>query len=187
LSVADGQIGNAATFNAAFASKNTDNTLTGVLELDNGSSGATVANTQQAINDNIADIASLDGRVTQNESDIATLQGEISTISTGFVFEAAQDVEEASTIALNASNRFQAVPVSGDGGAVTAANAPFTPNPPDGTVLLLIGGANAVTVPYADTDGGCLLNGDWTGTTGMTLQLIYSSSASRYYEITRNQ
>jgi len=158
-----------------------------VLELDNGSSGAVVANTQQAINENITDIAALDVRVTQNESDISTLQSEVAAINSGFLFEAAQDVVDASTITVNTSNKFQALPVSGNGGDVTTANSPFVPSPPDGTTLLLIGGANSVTVPYADIAGGCLLNGDWTGTTGMTLQLIYSSSASRYYEITRNQ
>lgn len=186
MSVSDGQIGNAATFNAAFASKTANNSLSGIQELANSGS-ATITDTQQAINDNITDIAALDVRVTQNESDIATLQSDVASINAGYVFEAAQDVVDTSTITINASNKFQAVPVNGDGGAVTTANAPFASNPPDGTVLLLIGGANSVTVPYADVAGGCLLNGDWSGTTGMTLQLIYSSSAGRYYEIGRNQ
>lgn len=79
------------------------------------------------------------------------------------------------------------MPVSGDGGSATTANAPFSTAPPDGTVLTIIGGANAVTIPYADVAGGCLLNGNWKGDTGMVLTLLYSSSATRYYELSRNQ
>ena len=79
------------------------------------------------------------------------------------------------------------MPVSGDAGAATTANAPFNIAPPDGTVLTIIGGANAVTIPYADVAGGCLLNGNWTGDTGMVLTLLYSSSALRFYELSRNQ
>jgi len=186
LSVSDGQIGNAATFNAAFASKTANNSLSGIQELANAGS-ATITNTQQTINDNIADIAALDARVAQNESDISTLQSDVAAINAGYVFEAAQDVVDTSTITINALNKFQAVPVSGDAGAATTANAPFNITPPDGAVLTIIGGANAVTIPYADVTGGCLLNGNWTGDTGMVLTLLYSSSALRFYELSRNQ
>lgn len=187
MSVSNGQIGNAATFNAAFASKTANNSLAGELELANAGSGATVTNAQQAINDNITDITALDVRVTANESDIVDLQNDVTAINAGYVFEAAQSVIDTSTIAIDATNKFQAVPVSGDGGAATTANSAFSLTPQDGTSLIIIGGANAVTIPYADVAGGCLLNGDWTGTTAMTLTLLYSATANRYYEIGRNQ
>ena len=186
MSVSDGQIGNAATFNAAFASKTANNSLSGVQELANGGS-ATITDAQLTINTNITDIAALDVRVTQNESDISTLQSDVAAINAGYVFEAAQSVVDTSTIAIDSTNKFQAIPVSGSGGAATTATSPFDLTPPDGTVLTVIGGANAVTIPYSDTAGGCLLNGNWVGDTGMVLTLLYSSSALRFYELSRNQ
>jgi hypothetical protein len=57
MSVVDGQPVNAATFNSALASKSADNTFNGVQTLNNGGSGAAVANVQQAINDLGGDIS----------------------------------------------------------------------------------------------------------------------------------
>jgi len=54
MSVIDGQLANAATFNAAFGSKQADNTFTGKQTLARAGSGATVLDEQQAINDLIA-------------------------------------------------------------------------------------------------------------------------------------
>ena len=54
MSVVDGQNANASTFNSAFASKSSDNTLTGKQTLSRPGSGATVIDEQQAINDLIA-------------------------------------------------------------------------------------------------------------------------------------
>jgi hypothetical protein len=54
VSVINGQKADAATFNAAFASKQDDNTMFGVQTLSEAGSGATVSNVQQAINDVIA-------------------------------------------------------------------------------------------------------------------------------------
>ena len=54
MSVINGQKADAATFNAAFASKQDDNTMFGVQTLSEAGSGATVSNVQQAINDVIA-------------------------------------------------------------------------------------------------------------------------------------
>ena len=51
MSVVDGQIANAATFNSAFGSKQADNTFQGQQTLAHPSSGATVTDVQQAIND----------------------------------------------------------------------------------------------------------------------------------------
>jgi hypothetical protein len=54
MSVVNGQNADAATFNAAFASKSADNTLTGKQTLSRPGSGASIVDTQQAINDVIA-------------------------------------------------------------------------------------------------------------------------------------
>lgn len=51
MSVTDGQNADAATFNAAFASKSADNTLTGKQTLNRTGSGASITDVQQAIND----------------------------------------------------------------------------------------------------------------------------------------
>lgn len=54
MSVIDGQNADAATFNAAFASKSDDNTMQGKQTLNRTGSGAQVVDVQQAINDVIA-------------------------------------------------------------------------------------------------------------------------------------
>ena len=51
MSVIDGQNADAATFNAAFASKSSDNTLTGKQILNRSGSGSAITDVQQAIND----------------------------------------------------------------------------------------------------------------------------------------
>ncbi len=56
MSVSDGQPGNETVFNNAFISRIADTTVIAIIELANGSSGATVTNVQSAINTNITDI-----------------------------------------------------------------------------------------------------------------------------------
>lgn len=53
MSIQDGQAASADNFNAAFASKSSDNTLTGKLTLNRTGSGSQVTDAQQAINDRI--------------------------------------------------------------------------------------------------------------------------------------
>lgn len=71
MSVINGQIADQNTFNAAFASKQSDNTLTGQQTLARPSSGATVTDVQQAINDNIADILAAQADIDAHEADLA--------------------------------------------------------------------------------------------------------------------
>jgi hypothetical protein len=71
MSVVDGQTANATTFNNAFASKSSNNTLTGVQSLSNGGSPA-IPDLQQAVNDNTDEIAlKLDSADFQTEFDTA--------------------------------------------------------------------------------------------------------------------
>jgi hypothetical protein len=71
VSVVDGQIANAATFNSAFGSKQADNTFQGQQTLARPSSGATVTDVQQAINDNISDIAAAQLDIDNHVADLA--------------------------------------------------------------------------------------------------------------------
>ncbi|MBL0233168.1 MAG: hypothetical protein IPQ08_05845 [Chitinophagaceae bacterium] len=71
MSVVDGQLANAATFNGAFQSKTADNTSTGKQTLALPSSGSTVLDVQQSINDNIADITSAQSDIDTHIADIA--------------------------------------------------------------------------------------------------------------------
>jgi len=74
MSIADGQRVRALESNAAWASKTSNNTLTGVQTLSNGGSGASIANVQQEINDQAADIATAQNDIVNLQSDVATLQ-----------------------------------------------------------------------------------------------------------------
>jgi len=65
--VSDGQRANDDTFNNAFMSRTDDTDTVGTVGLNHPTSGGTIANAQQAINDNASNI-------TSNDNDIATLQ-----------------------------------------------------------------------------------------------------------------
>lgn len=71
MSVVDGQLANAATFNSAFGSKQADNTYQGKQTLSRTGSGATVTDVQQAINTNISDIAAAQLDVDNHIADLA--------------------------------------------------------------------------------------------------------------------
>jgi TolA-binding protein len=73
MAISDGQRVRALESNAAWASKQNDNTLAGVQTLSNPGSGPTVTNTQQKIND-------IDVDLLQAQSDITNLQGDVSTL-----------------------------------------------------------------------------------------------------------
>jgi hypothetical protein len=73
MAISDGQRVRALESNAAWASKQNDNTLAGVQTLANPGSGPTVTNTQQKIND-------IDVDLLQAQSDITNLQGDVSTL-----------------------------------------------------------------------------------------------------------
>lgn len=70
MSVVNGQIANADTFNNAFGSKQQDNIFLGIQALANPSSGATVANAQQTINDNGAAIVVAQADIDAHEADL---------------------------------------------------------------------------------------------------------------------
>lgn len=57
MSVSNGQAGDATTFNNAFMSRTTDTSTTGVVSLNHPSSGGTIANVQQKVNDNTSAIS----------------------------------------------------------------------------------------------------------------------------------
>ncbi len=91
-SVSNGQRANEDTFNNAFISKQSGGDTTGVIGLNNVSSGGLIANAQQKINDNTTNISS-------NDSDIATLnatkanldsKGQLKIVPITFAFAASQ-------------------------------------------------------------------------------------------------
>ena len=65
MSVSNGQRANAQTFNDAFLSRTTDSDTVAIVGLNNPSSGGLIANAQQAINDNTAEIISNDNDIAQ--------------------------------------------------------------------------------------------------------------------------
>ena len=82
MSISNGVDANATNFNNAFASKSANNTLTGIQDLNNGSSGAQVSNAQQAINTNITNIATNTSNISTNTTNISTNSTNISTLQT---------------------------------------------------------------------------------------------------------
>ena len=74
MSIVDGQKVRALESNAAWQSKTEDNTITGVQTLSAPGSGAPIPDEQQAINDLISDVGTLETAVLAAQSDISDLQ-----------------------------------------------------------------------------------------------------------------
>jgi len=72
MSVSDGQPADDNIFNAAFASKTTDNTLSGVQALESATSGGNIADAQQKINDNTSSATTNASDISTNTTNIAT-------------------------------------------------------------------------------------------------------------------
>jgi hypothetical protein len=76
LGVTDGQRVRALESNAAWASKQNNNTMLGVQTLSNAGSGASIANVQQKINDIDADVITAENNITALQTDVAALQAQ---------------------------------------------------------------------------------------------------------------
>lgn len=79
----------------------------------------------------------------------------------------------------------QAFRVTGNAGAVTMSTTPFgTTSWPDGVEFFIVGqhSTNTVTIPYADIDYGCMLNGDKTLFNGSTITLVWDLSSKRFWQ-----
>lgn len=74
MSIADGQRVRALESNTAWQSKTQDNTITGVQTLSAPGSGPSIPDEQQAINDLITDVGTLETSVLTAQSDISDLQ-----------------------------------------------------------------------------------------------------------------
>jgi len=112
----------------------------------------------------------------------------IASLAGGGLFTSAtQDIAASGQITLN-SARQQLLPVQGNGGPQTTANAPFASTPPDGTIVVLLGksDSNLLEIPYVDVAGGCMVKGDCYLGLNDTLTLMYVASMDRYLEIARN-
>lgn len=162
MSVNPGDAVNAAVTNAAYISRTTDSSTIGIVSLNNATSGPSVSNLQQKLNDALV-------RESFATQDI---------VSTGF-------------ININAST-VQYRRVQGDGAPVTTSNQPFGTTPADfvqGKMIELVGinDTDTVTIPYSDTQYGCLLKvGDCTLGKGDILVLIYDDTLERFLEVSRN-
>ena len=161
MSVNDGQPVDAATTNAAFMSRTVDTSTIGVVSLNNPSSGGTISNLQETVNNAL--IRESFATQTITASGAITISGE----------------------------KVQYRPVEGDAGAVTTNSQPFGLTPStfvQGKMIELLGtnDTNTVTIPYSDTQYGCLVNGDCTLGKGNLLVLIYDSTLERWIEYSRN-
>lgn len=206
MTVANQQYANAENFNKAFASKMADSTMAGVLSLDNEASGSRIANLQKAVNQLLSAIGTLEGSedmlifganflldgdsfkesLKKIDAKLKDAVDNISSLSSPAFEESAQEVT-GTTISIPASAGMATILVSATE-AKTLDAAPFgTKTWRDGLTVDLVGqGANAITLPYSDTDEGCLLNGDMTLIAGASITLRYSATLKRFLEIGRS-
>lgn len=113
----------------------------------------------------------------------------LSPLGGNFIAYANENINTSSTISINLVVGLQFRRVTGNGGTVITAAAPFGSSAPaDGTVIVLAGQSdtNMVTLTHSDVAKGCLLNGDCTLGRGNTLTLQYDATLDRYIELNRN-
>ena len=150
----------ASIVNNAFMSRTTDTSTTGVVALNNSGS-APIADVQLKLNQALS---------RESFANQAVIAG-------GFI-----NINEATV---------QYRRVSGDGAAVTTDNKPFgstAANFTQGKMMELVGtdSTNTITIPYADVQYGCLLNGNAELRAGDILVLIYDDVLERFLEYSRN-
>lgn len=157
--------------NNAFASKSANNTLSGVLDLNESSSGDRVTNVQQKLND------------LQTELDNFQTSNAWTTVAT-------ENISASGTITTTGTDNIQYRRIQGDSAAVTASNLPFgssiTWN--DGLVIRLVCVSDVNTVSFTSNDSqyGMILNGDATLSKYNTLTVQYDSTLERFIEVSRN-
>lgn len=103
-------------------------------------------------------------------------------------FVATQNITASGTITTTAKY-IQNLKVQGNAGAQTSSTTPFgTATALDGIQIRLVGQSdtNLLTIPYSDTNHGCLLNGDAELAKGYVLTLLFDLTALRWYEVSRN-
>lgn len=107
----------------------------------------------------------------------------------GYISEAApQTISSLGEITDDPAAFKPMLPISGDGGAVTAAAAPFGVSHgfTGGKELVIIGDAlsetNPVTFEPADTPGGIYMQGKFVVTRGVVLHLVYFEDEDLFYK-----
>ena len=169
MAVTSGSPVSSSNVNSAFVSKTatTSETMVGVLDLNNSSSGAQVTNVQQEINNLKAD----------------------------YVWRAVATESIAAAGAITSSKTYtkQYIRVQGDGGAQSAhATLPFGSGSvtewTDGLEIRLVGQSdtNTLGLSHSDTQYGLILNGSVTLKKYYILDLIYDSTLERFIEVGRN-
>lgn len=161
MSTSNGQPGTAQVFNAAYASKQADNTSTGQQTLNRSGSGPQVDDVQLAINNSF------------------------------WQTELTEDISNAGTISSNITNRFQYRRVQADIiGTITLAAEPFGTSGTwsDGTVIRLVcvSGTKKIIINNADIQYGAILMGDSTLELYSSLDLQYDSVLERWLEVSRS-
>lgn len=162
MSVSNGQTANQTTFNNAFVSKTalTGNDVTGIINLNNASSGGNVTNAQRQINRNTK------------------------------VIQSTATVTASGSVTLDQDHVNHIVPVVGDGGAVTMSSTPFGTSGTwlDGTEVTLVGTSNTdtVTIQFSDAANGAILNGNATLSQYYSITLVWLSALNRWIEKCRN-
>lgn len=175
MSVSDGQIAKADTFNEAFTSKIQDNGLAGKLNLLRPGIDP-VFDTQDVINTLIAQVAQLQSDITSATGGYKVIDQTALADNTAIVIEGLKALF---------------VKVSGDTGAVTLPSTPFgvdTSLFKDGQTIRLYGTSdtNHVTINHNDVDHGVFLNGQsCTLKLGMQIELIYDLTNKRFIEVSR--
>jgi prefoldin subunit 5 len=80
-------------------SKSANSTMTGILTLNNGGSGSTVANVQQKLNDLNSNISGFSTDISTLQSDVSDLQADVGTLEGQFTaLEAEVDALAASSL-----------------------------------------------------------------------------------------
>ena len=171
MAVTSGSPVSSSNVNSAFVSKTatTSETMVGVLDLNNSSSGAQVTNVQQEINN----------LKSETNNHIWT------TADTSLIVP-------TSTITTDKTLYRQYLRIQGIGAASTDTTMPFGSGSVtewyDGAEIRLVGQSDSdtVTITHSDTQYGVILNGNATLKKYYILDLVYDRNLERFIEVGRN-
>jgi hypothetical protein len=160
MSVSNGEVANAPTFNNAFGSKQDDNSFAGNQELDKPGAGGTITDLQQRVNNNTP---------TEYSEQAISNGGEVNS---------------------DDNRRMQTRKIRGNGGAVIASNTPFGNGDTwdDGIEIRLYGISDTEPVTFNNNDSnfGMILNGQAKLKKYSILVVRWDDTFKRWVEVFRS-
>ena len=192
MSVSNGQLANATTFNNAFVSKSSDSTVTGTITQENASVLKEISTPATPVSGYGKIYFKADGKLYQmNDAGVESEVGSGAGGGGGWTSDSSLSLADGDQIATSSTIQLQKwrVRAATSAGAVLSV-VPFATTPTqDGTTIRLVRDSdeNFVSIENYDASGGCILNGSPAQLFKYHLiDLMWDATMQRWIEISRN-